>query len=132
VAALKQSLAQNQKRLTQYQWIETTIVSMKGEEKSRVQKQCLYGPDGKVQKQEISAPAPQESQRGLRGRMIAKKKGEITDYMQQAVALIHQYGPTRNAFRPPGCRQSRSPPWVPVQCGSIYDFVKQATAWPHH
>ena len=44
VAALKQSLAENQKRLQQYQWVETTIVSLKGEEKSRVQKLCSYGP----------------------------------------------------------------------------------------
>ena len=56
VAALKQSLAANQKQLKQYKWVETTVISMKGEEKSRIQKQCFYGPDGKVQKQQLSAP----------------------------------------------------------------------------
>ncbi|MCK7517074.1 MAG: hypothetical protein MZV64_04825 [Ignavibacteriales bacterium] len=44
VAALKQSLAANAKLQTQCRWVETTVVSMKGEEKSRVQKQCFYGP----------------------------------------------------------------------------------------
>jgi len=32
VAALKQSLAENQARLRQYEWVETTAVSLKGEE----------------------------------------------------------------------------------------------------
>jgi hypothetical protein len=93
VAAFKQSLAQNQKRLAQYRWVETTTVSVKGDEKSQVLKQCFYGPDGKVQKQQISAPAEQESKRGIRGRIIAKKKEEMTDYMKQAAALIHEYVP---------------------------------------
>ena len=93
VAAFKQAMAENQKRLSQYQWIETTIVSMKGEEKSRTQKLCFYGPDGKVQKQQISAPAQQQSPGGLKGKAVAKKKEEITDYMKQAVALVHSYVP---------------------------------------
>ncbi len=100
VAALKQSMAENQKRLRQYKWIETTVVNMKGEEKSRVQKQCFYGPDGKVQKQQISAPpappAP-EAGRGPRGRIkekiVAEKKEEIGGYMQRAAALMHEYVP---------------------------------------
>src|SRR5262245_19784604 len=50
VAALKQSLAQNQTALKQYTWTETTEISMKGEVKKREQKECHYGPDGKVQK----------------------------------------------------------------------------------
>jgi hypothetical protein len=33
VAALKQFMAASQKQLRQYEWIETTIISMKGEEK---------------------------------------------------------------------------------------------------
>ena len=48
VAALKQSLAANEKLQQQYRWVETTVMSMKGEEKSRIQKQCFYGLDGKV------------------------------------------------------------------------------------
>lgn len=93
VAALKQSIAENQKKLTQFTWMETTIISMKGEEKSRAQKQCSYGPDGKVVKQPLSAPPAQQSARGLKGKVIAKKKEEISDYMKQAVALVQQYVP---------------------------------------
>ena len=82
VAALKQSLAANEQLQKQYRWVETTVVSMKGEEKSRVQKQCFYGPDGKVQKQQLTAPPPQEpAPTGVKGKIVAKKKEEISAAM---------------------------------------------------
>ena len=93
VAALKQSLGENQKRLRQYKWMETAVVSLKGEDKSTIQKLCFYGPDGKVQKQQITAPAQQESPGGMKGKIAAKKKGEMTEYMKQAAGLVHQYVP---------------------------------------
>lgn len=55
VAALKQSLAESQKALRTYQWVETTTVSMKGEVKSQKQMSCYYGADGALQKQPLSA-----------------------------------------------------------------------------
>jgi hypothetical protein len=94
VAALKQSLAANAKLQKQYRWIETTVISMKGEEKSRIQKQCFYGPDGKVQKQQLTAPPPpEEAPGGMKGKIAAKKKAEITAAMKQAVALVQSYVP---------------------------------------
>ena len=60
VAALKTSLAANEKLQKQYRWVETSVVSLKGEEKSRIQKQCFYGPDGKVQKQQLTAPPAED------------------------------------------------------------------------
>ena len=51
---VKQSMAENQARLRQYSWVETTEVSLKGEVKKREQKQCQYGPDGNVQKIPLS------------------------------------------------------------------------------
>ena len=50
VATLKQNLAESQKRLRQYEWIETTAISLKGEEKSRKQQRVYYGADGKLTK----------------------------------------------------------------------------------
>jgi hypothetical protein len=41
VAALKQSLAQNQAALKQYRWTESTEISLKGEVKKREQKEPL-------------------------------------------------------------------------------------------
>jgi hypothetical protein len=55
VAALKQSSAQDQQNIRQYEWIETTVISLKGEEKSRQQKRCYYGAEGSLQKVTESA-----------------------------------------------------------------------------
>jgi hypothetical protein len=94
VAALKTSLAANEKLQKQYRWVETTVISMKGEEKSRIQKQCFYGPDGQVQKQQLTAqPAEEPGPGGMKGKMVAKKKAEISAAMKQAVALVQSYVP---------------------------------------
>ena len=105
VAALKQSLAQNQAALKQYSWTESTEISLKEEVKKREQKECHYGPDGKVVKTPIAGgdqPQEQKEQsggrRGRRGgavkeKVVEKKVGELKDYMQDVVALVHQYVP---------------------------------------
>jgi hypothetical protein len=41
-AAIKQSLQKSMQQLRQYQWTETTVVSLKGEEKARTQNSCSY------------------------------------------------------------------------------------------
>ena len=41
VAALKQSMQDGQAKLRQYEWVETTIISLKGEEKARKQNLSL-------------------------------------------------------------------------------------------
>jgi hypothetical protein len=92
VAALKQSVARDQQNIRQYEWIETTVISLKGEEKSRQMKRCYYGAEGSLQKVPVSE-SPQEKKRGLKGRIVEKKKEELTDYMKQAVALVKTYVP---------------------------------------
>jgi hypothetical protein len=93
VAALKQSVARDQQNIRQYEWIETTVITLKGEEKSRQQKQCYYGAEGSLQKVDVSATPPPKKKRGLRGRIAENKKEELTDYMKQAVALVKTYVP---------------------------------------
>ena len=93
VAALKQSVARDQQSIRQYQWIETTVISLKGDEKSRQQKQCYYGADGVLQKVTVDASPPPDKKRGIRGRVVARKTEELTDYMKQAVALVKTYVP---------------------------------------
>lgn len=99
VAALKQSLADSQARLHKYEWIETTVVSLKGEEKARTQKRCYYGADGKVQKLAMGdAPEPKAAPQGRRGgrlkaKIVENKKSEMHEYMERAATLIHQYVP---------------------------------------
>ena len=97
VAALKASLAASQLVLRQYEWIETTVVSLKGEEKSRKQERCYYGADGGLQKVPVTATPAPEKKRGLRGRIIEKKTEELTDYMKNAVSLVKTYVPPNPA-----------------------------------
>ena len=94
VAAAKQAAAQNQQALKSYSWLEKTELSLKGEVKSTTVNSCRYGPDGKVQKTQVSEPPPPpKKQRGLKGKAIAKKTGEMKEEMQAAVALVHKYVP---------------------------------------
>ena len=105
IAALKQSLAQNQAALKTYTWTETTEISLKGEVKKREQKQCRYGADGKVQKTVISGGGGQEKQaekggggdrRGggrLKQAVVENKVEDLKEYMEKAAALVHQYVP---------------------------------------
>ena len=62
VAELKESVAANKAKLAQYQWTETTTILLKGEVKKTEQNLCKYGPDGKVQKTPMGAPAPPPQQ----------------------------------------------------------------------
>jgi hypothetical protein len=98
VTALKASLAASQIILKQYEWIETTVVSLKGEEKSRTQNRCYHGADGSVQKIPLTAPATAKKKRGLRGRIVEKKKEELSDYMKQAIGLVKSYVPPNPAL----------------------------------
>jgi hypothetical protein len=100
VAAIKQSLQTSQAQLRKLEWIETTIVSLKGEEKARTQKRVYYGADGKLQKIAMGeAPkqeaAPSGGRRGgrLKAKVVENKKSEIQEYMERAAALIHRYVP---------------------------------------
>ena len=105
VAALKQSMQQGQALIRKYEWIETTIISLKGEEKGRKQNRCYYGVDGKVQKVPLDQPPAEQAQGGGGGRrggrlkqqVIENKKDEMQEYMQRAAALIHQYVPPNPA-----------------------------------
>ena len=105
VAAIKQSIEQNQAQLKQYSWVETTTISLKGEVKKTEQKSCMYGADGKVVKTAIAGAPQQQPQdsggggrRGGRGgkvkaKVIENKVEDLKEYMAEAAALIKQYVP---------------------------------------
>ncbi|HJZ75929.1 MAG TPA: hypothetical protein VKE51_29545 [Vicinamibacterales bacterium] len=104
-AAIKQALAANQAALRQYTWVETTQISLKGEEKKKEQKQCSYGADGKVQKTPLAdsapaaAPAKEKPDRGRRGggkvkqAVVANKIEDMKEYVERVGALVHEYVP---------------------------------------
>ena len=93
LAAVKQAAAENKQRLRQYQWIETTQVTLKGDAKPSSQKLCQYGPDGQVQKTQIGPPPEQPSGGRMKQRIIAKKKAEMQDYMEDVKSLLGMYLP---------------------------------------
>jgi hypothetical protein len=97
VAALKTTFGASQAKLRQYEWIETTVVSLNGEEKSRKQQRCYYGADGVLQKVLVDASPPPPTKPGLRGRIIANKTAQLTEYMQNAVILVKSYVPPEPA-----------------------------------
>jgi hypothetical protein len=97
VAALKQAMAQNQQSLRQYTWTETTNTIFKGETKSTKVSQCQYGPDGKVQKTSLGGTPPAEKKRGLKGRVIEKKTGEMKEYMERVASLVQRYVPPESS-----------------------------------
>ena len=93
-AAAKEAAARNQQALRAYSWIAKTELSVKGEVKNTKIESCKYGPDGKVQKTELTEPPkPQKKQRGLRGRIVAKKTGEMKKELEASAALVQQYVP---------------------------------------
>jgi hypothetical protein len=105
VAMLKQWLQASGKQLRAYEWIETTVVSLGGEQKVRRQSQCYYGADGRLQKVQISETKADAGggPPGILplGKLVKKaaehKKEALTDYMKSAVRLLHDYVPPQPA-----------------------------------
>ena len=101
VAALKQAMQQGMGLARKYEWVETTTISLKGEEKGAKHNRCYYGADGKVQKISLDPPPAQDEGGGGGGRkggrlkqqVVENKKDEMKEYMEKAAALVHQYVP---------------------------------------
>ena len=90
---MKAVAAENKQKLRQYQWIETTQLTLKGDQKPPTENSCQYGPDGQVQKTPIGPPPEQPSGGRLKERIIEKKKAEMKDYMQDVKAVLAMYVP---------------------------------------
>src|SRR5512136_1963884 len=93
VAALKNSMIASQQDLRTYQWVETTTVLVKGEQKSFKEETCYYGADGSLQKMPIASSPPPKKKFGLRGAIQESKTEEMTDTMKQAAGLVKSYIP---------------------------------------
>jgi hypothetical protein len=93
LAAAKQAAAQNKQQLRQYQWTETTQITLNGDAKPPTQKLCQYGPDGQVQKTPIGPPPEAPSGGRLKQRIIEKKKAEMVDYMDDVKGVLSMYVP---------------------------------------
>jgi hypothetical protein len=93
LAAVKQNAVENKQRLLQYQWTETTQLTLKGDPKPASTNLCRYGPNGEVQKTLIGLPPEPPSGGRMKQKIIAKKKEEMKDYMGDVKALLTQYVP---------------------------------------
>jgi hypothetical protein len=93
LAAVKQSVAENQQRLHQYQWVESTQMTLNGDAKPASQSMCQYAPDGTVQKTPISPPPPPPSGGRIKQRIIANKTDEMQQYMGGVKQMLGMYVP---------------------------------------
>jgi hypothetical protein len=93
LAAAKAAAAKNAQAQRSYTWLEKTELLLKGEVKNTKVESCRYGPDGKVQKTPVVTPPPPEKKRGLKGKIVAKKTGEMKAELESAAALVHRYVP---------------------------------------
>jgi hypothetical protein len=93
LTAVKAVAAENKQQLRQYQWTESTQLTLKGDAKPPSNSLCRYGPDGQVQKTQIGPPPPEPSGGRLKQKIIAKKKAEIKGYMDQVKGLLSIYVP---------------------------------------
>jgi Protein of unknown function (DUF3300) len=93
LVAAKEAAAENKQKLHQYQWIETTQLTLKGDAKPSSQKLCQYGPDGQVQKTPIGPPPEEPSGGRLKRRIIEKKKAEMQEYMEEVKSVLSMYVP---------------------------------------
>jgi len=93
VAMIKKNLTDSKVAMQKYEWIETTTVFVKGEQKSVKQKQCYYALDGKLTKVETGGSTAAKSPGGLRGKVAANKKEDMTDYAKKAIEKVQTYLP---------------------------------------
>jgi hypothetical protein len=100
LAAAKQAAAENKQKLLQYQWTETTQLTLKGDAKPPTKSLCQYGPDGNVQKTAIGPPPEQPSGGRMKQKIVAKKKEEMKDYMQDVKRMQAAYQSGKLSFNP--------------------------------
>jgi hypothetical protein len=93
LAVVNQAVADNKQKLHQYEWTETTQLTLKGDAKPPSQDMCQYGPDGQVQKTPIGPPPEQPDDRRLKKRIVERKKEEIKDYMGEVKNVLSMYVP---------------------------------------
>jgi ribosomal protein L21E len=94
VAELKDAVARDKAAMRQYQWVEKTDISLKGEVKKQLQKNCYYGVDGKLVKVDLGGGnAGGGGKRGIRGRIAKNKAEDLAEYMDRVSALVQHYMP---------------------------------------
>lgn len=118
ISDLKANMEASKVILRGYQWVETTTVSVNGEEKSSKQQLCYYGNDGTIQRTDLSNQQFNQNNGILFHRFRERKKEELTDYMKQAVALVKSYVPPSSA-RIQAVKDNGNASLTPLEGGKI-------------
>lgn len=100
-----QSLQESQAKLRNYEWIETIVVSVDGEQKSATTKRCYFGVDGMLQKVTLGQTTTEGTHMPgilplgmLFNRIAANKKKEMSEFIENSVALMKDYLPPNPAL----------------------------------
>ena len=95
MAALTQQFGQGAKAnaaaLKRYSWKMRVGVTLKGDPKPAKVFQMRFDADGKLQKTALTQDAPQQKQRGVKGRIVAKKTAEMKEYAGDLADLCKGY-----------------------------------------
>jgi hypothetical protein len=82
VTMLKNTIAASKEALRQYEWVESTVVTVGGKENWRKQERCTYGADGRLAKVVLNQTSATE-----------KKQEDLKLYMDKAISLVRAYLP---------------------------------------
>jgi hypothetical protein len=93
VAMIKKNLTESKAKMKMFEWIETTTIFLKGEQKKVIQKHCYYSLDGQLTKVETGGTSDSKKPGGIRGKIADNKKEDLSDYMKKAIEKIQTYMP---------------------------------------
>ncbi len=99
MAQIKQNLEASMQNLKGYEWLETTTIYKDNEAKSKSQNQCYYDVNNKLVKVPTAASSggDEKQARGLRGKIVENKKEEMSAFVKQCIAKVHEYLPPNPA-----------------------------------
>lgn len=92
-----QLMGKSLQSLPQYTFKQSTVMKLKGEVKSNTLNQVSFGPDGKPQTTQLSAPPPQQESGGpgrrgrVKERIVENKKEDMQEFVQALVKLSNSY-----------------------------------------
>ena len=95
VAAVRAEVAHSRATLRRYTWTESTEVSVKGEVKSSTQVACIYDTNGELKRTPVGPDKDNEPPNVVAKRHINRKKGEMQDYIDRSISMVHKYLPPK-------------------------------------
>jgi len=95
VTAVRAEVAHSRLALRRYTWTETTEVSVKGDIKSKTALSCIYDSSGELKKTPLDESKQKQAPSVVSKRPVNRKKGDMQDYIERSVSMIHKYVPPK-------------------------------------